>query len=60
MNISDFNIEFDKMMNRDYFSEKVHPMRKKAFSKFLETGLPTKKWEDWRFTDLSSISKSNF
>jgi Fe-S cluster assembly scaffold protein SufB len=35
-------------------------MRKKAFSKFLETGLPTKKWEDWRFTDLSSISKSNF
>ena len=60
MNISDFNIEFDKMIKRDYFSDKVHPMRKKAFSKFLETGLPTKKWEDWRFTDLSSISKSNF
>ena len=60
MNISDFNIEFDKMMNRDYLSDKVHPMRKKAFSKFLETGLPTKKWEDWRFTDLSPISKSNF
>ena len=60
MNISDFNIEFDKMIKRDYFSDKVHPMRKKAFSKFLETGLPTKKWEDWRFTDLSSISNSNF
>ncbi len=60
MNISDFNIEFDKMINRDYFSDKVHPMRKKAFSKFLEIGLPTKKWEDWRFTDLSSISNSNF
>ena len=42
MNISDFNIEFDKMIKRDYFSDKVHPMRKKAFSKFLETGLPTK------------------
>ena len=36
MNISDFNIEFDKMINRDYFSDKVHPMREKAFSKFLE------------------------
>ncbi len=60
MNISDFNIEFDKMINRDYFSDKVHPMREKAFSKFLEIGLPTKKWEDWRFTDLSSISNSNF
>ncbi len=60
MNISDFNIEFDKMINRDYFSDKVHPMRKKAFSKFLEIGLPTKKWEDWRFTNLSSISNSSF
>ena len=60
MNISDFNIEFDKMINRDYFSDKVHPMREKAFSKFLKTGLPTKKWEDWRFTNLSSISNSNF
>ena len=60
MNISDFNIEFDKMINRDYFSDKVHPMREKAFSKFLKIGLPTKKWEDWRFTDLSSISNSNF
>jgi Fe-S cluster assembly protein SufD len=60
MNISDFNIEFDKMINRDYLSDKVHHMREKAFSKFLEIGLPTKKWEDWRFTDLSSISNSNF
>jgi Fe-S cluster assembly protein SufD len=60
MNISDFNIEFDKMRNRDYSSDKVHPMREKAFSKFFEIGLPTKKWEDWRFTDLSSISNRNF
>jgi Fe-S cluster assembly protein SufD len=48
------------MINRDYLSDKVHHMREKAFSKFLEIGLPTKKWEDWRFTDLSSISNSNF
>ena len=26
----------------------------------MEIGLPTKKWEDWRFTDLSSISNSSF
>ena len=60
MNVSHFQTEFDKMMNRDYFSEKVHPMRQEAFSKFLEMGLPTRKWEDWRFTNLSSISKRNF
>ena len=48
------------MINRNYFSDKVHPLRQDAFSKFLEIGLPTKKWEDWRFTNLSSISKGNF
>jgi Fe-S cluster assembly protein SufD len=60
MNLSNFQTEFDKMINRDYFSDKVHPMRQEAFSKFLEFGLPTKKWEDWRFTNLSSISKGKF
>ena len=60
MSLSHFQSEFEKMMNRDYFSDKVHPMRQEAFSKFLKIGLPTKKWEDWRFTNLSSISNSNF
>ena len=60
MNLSNFQTEFDKMINRDYFSDKVLPMRQEAFSKFLEFGLPTKKWEDWRFTNLSSISKGKF
>jgi hypothetical protein len=43
MNIARFQTEFDKMMNRDYFSEKVHPMRQEAFIKFLKVGIPTKK-----------------
>ena len=60
MNIARFQTEFDKMMNRDYFSEKVHPMRQEAFIKFLKVGIPTKKWEDWRHTNLSSISKGSF
>ena len=60
MSLAHFQSEFEKMMNRDYFSDKVHPMRQEAFSKFLKIGLPTKKWEDWRFTNLSSISNSNF
>ena len=60
MNIARFQTEFDKMMNRDYFSEKVHPMRQEAFIKFLKVGIPTKKSEDWRHTNLSSISKGSF
>jgi Fe-S cluster assembly protein SufD len=60
MKLTQFKSEFEKMINRDYFSDKIHPLRQDAFSKFLEIGLPTKKWEDWRFTNLSSISKGNF
>ena len=60
MKLTQFKSEFEKMINRNYFSDKVHPLRQDAFSKFLEIGLPTKKWEDWRFTNLSSISKGNF
>jgi len=60
MNLANFQSEFEKLMNRDYFSDKVHPIRQKAFTKFLETGLPTQQWEDWRFTNLSPITKQNF
>ena len=35
-------------------------MRKDAFSKFLDTGLPTQKWEDWRFTNLSYLKNESF
>ena len=60
MNISDFQSEFDKIMSRSYFSKKIHPEREKAFSQLLEVGLPTKKWEDWRYTDLSVIANNSF
>jgi Fe-S cluster assembly protein SufD len=52
--------EFEKVLDREYFSKKVHPLRRKAFSDFIEKGLPDKKCEDWRFTDLSAIKKGNY
>jgi len=48
MSLSHFQSEFEKLMNRDYFSDKIHALREEAFSKFLNTGIPTQKWEDWR------------
>ncbi len=35
-------------------------LRSKAFSRFTELGFPTKKWEDWQFTDFSPFKKSHF
>ena len=52
--------EFEKVLDREYFSNKVHPIRQKAFDDFIEKGLPDKKCEDWRFTDLSAIKKGNY
>jgi len=60
MSATNFQSEFNKIMNCDYFSEKVQPIRKKAFTNFLKKGIPNKKWEQWRFTDLSPITNIDF
>ncbi|MFL2982839.1 MAG: Fe-S cluster assembly protein SufD [Candidatus Neomarinimicrobiota bacterium] len=55
-----FQPEFSKILDREYFSKKAHPIREQAFETFLGQGFPNKKWEDWRFTNLSKIKKGNF
>jgi Fe-S cluster assembly protein SufD len=35
-------------------------MRQKAFERFSETGLPTRKHENWRYTDLKPLSETPF
>lgn len=60
MNVSDYQNEFNKIIARKYFPSRLKSTRQKAFSKFLDIGLPTKKWEDWRHTDLSFLTKNNF
>ena len=41
-------------------SQKEYLERKKNLELFLKTGLPNKKDEDWKFTDLNSILNKNF
>ena len=60
MHPSDYQQEFDKIIARKYFDKTLEKTRKEAFSKFLNLGIPTKKWENWRHTDLSLINKQNF
>jgi Fe-S cluster assembly protein SufD len=52
--------EFEKLLKRDYFSQELHPIRKEAFAKFMANGFPTQTWEDWRFTNLTSIKNGSF
>jgi Fe-S cluster assembly protein SufD len=56
----DFQNEFEKIIDRNYSSKKIQPLRKKAFDKFSEIGLPNKNLEDWRFTNLNHFLKSSY
>lgn len=38
----------------------LRKLREDAFARFSETGFPTTHDEDWRFTNVSSISRTNF
>ena len=60
MSISNYKVEFEKMLNRNYFSKSLHPYRKEAFTQLEKTGFPTQKWEDWKFTNVSNISDGEF
>ena len=60
MNLNDYQTEFNKLIAQQSFSSDSHPQRNDTFSKFLDSGIPTKKWEAWRHTDLSFLNKNNF
>ncbi len=52
-----FNFNLNKASQ---FSKKDVLNREKNLKLFLESGLPNKKNENWKFTDLNSIIKNNF
>ena len=52
-----FNFDLEKISSS---SKKEELDRKKNLKLFLETGLPSKKDENWKFTDLNFIIKKNF
>ena len=60
MSLSHYQTEFDKILNRDYITDVVHSLRKDAFEKFFKTGFPTQKWENWQYTNLSTLVTEPF
>ena len=51
--------DFEKIVKTSAFSEKDIELKKMYLNKFLETGFPTRKFENWKFSDLSQIIKKN-
>ena len=59
--IKQFQQQFDDLLaywpNED---QELRKLRSTAFDQFKNLGLPTKKWEDWQFTDFSSLKGTNY
>ena len=56
-----FQKQFDDLLayspNED---PELRKLRSTAFDQFKNLGIPTKKWEEWKFTDFSPIQKINY
>ena len=56
-----FRDEFDTLLDSiNNENDELTDLRKKSFENFIDNGLPTNKWEDWQFTNFSSIEKGDF
>ena len=53
-------IDFEKTIERLNLSENDIKLRKKFLDKFLTKGLPNRKIENWKFSDLNQIIKKKY
>ncbi|NOX59554.1 MAG: Fe-S cluster assembly protein SufD [Planctomycetes bacterium] len=55
-NVESFAAHFQRLEKNDAFARSwFHPVRKAALARFVESGFPTTKDEDWRFTNIKAI-----
>jgi len=50
----------DLLINEHITDDRIRTLRTKAFENFTQTGLPTKKWEEWQFTDFRALSEEEY
>ena len=52
-------IDFEKILEISNFSKKDIEFKKNHLNKFIESGFPSKKQENWKFLDLNQIIQKN-
>ena len=57
---SEIKSNFEKSLSKGNFSSSQKEIKEKNFNKFIEQGFPTKRNEDWKFSDLNQIISTNF
>ena len=51
--------DFEKTVKTSAFSEKDVALKEKYLNRFIENGFPSRKLENWKFSDLNQIIKKN-
>ena len=51
--------DFNKIVKNSKFSNKEIQLKKDFLNKFIESGFPNRRQEDWKFLDISQIIKKN-
>ena len=51
--------DFEKIIKTSSFSKKEIEIKENQLNKFIETGFPSRKFEDWKFSDINQIIKKN-
>ena len=52
-------LDFDKIIKTSNISKKNIDSKRNHLKKFIESGFPNRKQEDWKFLDISQIIKKN-
>ncbi len=60
MKTSNYQVEFKKILDSDYYSSKFKSVRNKAFKQFLDTKFSSKHWDSLRFTNLTALKKNTY
>ena len=51
--------DFEKIIKTSDFSENEIKLKKEFLNNFITNGFPTRKLENWKFSDLNQIIKKN-
>ena len=51
--------DFEKIIKTSNFSKEDVEIKENYLNKFIETGFPSRKFEDWKFSDINQIIKKN-
>lgn len=57
---NELKLNFDKIISLNNFSDSQKKIKRENFNNYFEKGLPNKRNEDWKFSDINQIISKNF